>query len=339
MTSPKLAAALAATLCGTSLAVWGVRYEVNAGRGWTTAETIDVSTSPLTLDFRISVYHDGQMQLPTSAGPQTAVAPMRLCNSQKITNFGAPGSGDSLVSFRVTVSHSNPMAIAKSQAGPDMILGTPNDVHSFASNLSYAMSPPYALGVIGDGEGAPNTVRCLLAPIIAEAESLALADAILPILAGFQATPARPNGLLLLDPDTGQPDPRIRALAEGYGLRAALAAGADWVLVLNNDARVEPGTIDELVAGKEYYEIELAADTLQPAIWNALPITGDRLPGGQRIELHATTLRIGSADSTIVQPLIDRLRACGMVIRRIEPIRPSLEDLFMAAVPTGAPIR
>lgn len=43
------------------------------------------------------------------------------------------------------------------------------------------------------------------------------------ILAGFQATPARPNGLLLLDPDTGQPDPRIRALVEGYGLRAALA--------------------------------------------------------------------------------------------------------------------
>lgn len=52
--------------------------------------------------------------------------------------------------------------------------------------------------------------------------------------------------------------PGVRTIANpanlGYaggnnvGLRAALAAGADWVLVLNNDARLEPGTIDELMA-------------------------------------------------------------------------------------------
>lgn len=52
--------------------------------------------------------------------------------------------------------------------------------------------------------------------------------------------------------------PGVRTIANpanlGYaggnnvGLRAALAAGADWVLVLNNDARLEPGTIDELLA-------------------------------------------------------------------------------------------
>ncbi|MFN8517079.1 MAG: GAF domain-containing protein [Chloroflexia bacterium] len=111
------------------------------------------------------------------------------------------------------------------QATPGM---TPDErtVALLEANLAYLrdrVGYEVALGVIGDGDGAPNTVRCLLAPTIVEAESLALADAILPILAGFQAVPARPNGLLLLDPDTGQPDPRIRALVEGYGLRAALA--------------------------------------------------------------------------------------------------------------------
>jgi PAS domain S-box-containing protein len=94
------------------------------------------------------------------------------------------------------------------------------------ANLAYLrdrVGYEVALGVIGDGDGTPNTVRCLLAPTIVEAESVTLADAILPILADFQASPARPSGMLLIDPATGQPDPRILALAEGYGLRAALA--------------------------------------------------------------------------------------------------------------------
>jgi GT2 family glycosyltransferase len=51
--------------------------------------------------------------------------------------------------------------------------------------------------------------------------------------------------------------PGVRTIANplnlGYaggnnvGVRAALAAGAEWVLVLNNDARVAPDTVDELV--------------------------------------------------------------------------------------------
>jgi PAS domain S-box-containing protein len=93
------------------------------------------------------------------------------------------------------------------------------------ANLAYLrdrVGYEVALGVIGDGDGAPNTVRCLLAPTIAEASSLALADTILPILADFQSSPTRPSGSLLIDPASGEIDPRIRALAEGYGLRAAL---------------------------------------------------------------------------------------------------------------------
>jgi GT2 family glycosyltransferase len=55
--------------------------------------------------------------------------------------------------------------------------------------------------------------------------------------------------------------PEVRTIANaanlGYaggnnvGIAAALAAGADWVLVLNNDARLRPDTLDELLAVAE----------------------------------------------------------------------------------------
>ena len=174
-----LAFALSAGLCFSSLADvgdWGVRYEVNDGSGWNTALTIDASNGPVALDFRISVYHDGQMivrwdnsggvTITPEPAPGFAVAPLRLCMSQRITNFGTPGSGDSVVSYRAAVSHYNAKSLIKSQSGPDMILGTPNSVYSFASNLSYAFSPdhapalqtPYFLGKMQIGSGSSRTI-------------------------------------------------------------------------------------------------------------------------------------------------------------------------------------
>ncbi len=43
-------------------------------------------------------------------------------------------------------------------------------------------------------------------------------------------------------------------------------------------------------------------------------------------------IRVGSDDATAVQPLIDALRAKGITIRAVRPVRESLEDLFMKAV-------
>ncbi len=80
-----------------------------------------------------------------------------------------------------------------------------------------------ALGVIGDGNDGPETVRCLLAPSIAEQECLTFADSILPVLHDFQAATARPAVLGLIDPVTGVADPRIAALVAAYGLRVAVA--------------------------------------------------------------------------------------------------------------------
>ena len=43
-------------------------------------------------------------------------------------------------------------------------------------------------------------------------------------------------------------------------------------------------------------------------------------------------IRIGTDDAAAVQPLIDALRAKGITIRAVRPVRESLEDLFMKAV-------
>ena len=56
------------------------------------------------------------------------------------------------------------------------------------------------------------------------------------------------------------------------------------------------------------------------------------LPDGLSIELEGATLRIPTTDASQVQPMIDALRRAGLIIRRVQPVRPSLEDLFMEAI-------
>ena len=56
------------------------------------------------------------------------------------------------------------------------------------------------------------------------------------------------------------------------------------------------------------------------------------LPTGQWIELDGPVLRIGSTHAPDMQPIIDALRNQGLVIRRVQPMRVSLEDLFLEAV-------
>ncbi len=50
------------------------------------------------------------------------------------------------------------------------------------------------------------------------------------------------------------------------------------------------------------------------------------------IELEGDKLRIGTTDAAAVQPLLDAVRRASLVVRRVQPIRPSLEELFMSAV-------
>ncbi|MGH7243803.1 MAG: hypothetical protein ACREJD_10335 [Phycisphaerales bacterium] len=133
------AATLAMCAGGSAFAVWGVKYEVNSGSGWTTATTIDVSGGPKSVDFRISVYHDGAMAV---SGGGIAWAPFRFCNSQRINNFGNAVFGDTLVTFKCSLGTVNSMALAHNEVGSDMILGTPNVIQGFASNINYAFVVP-----------------------------------------------------------------------------------------------------------------------------------------------------------------------------------------------------
>jgi hypothetical protein len=63
-----------------------------------------------------------------------------------------------------------------------------------------------------------------------------------------------------------------------------------------------------------------------------IAVVRGKLPSGQWIELVGPTLRVGTTDPADVQPLLDAFRAAGLVIRRVQPVRPSLEELFIETV-------
>ncbi|HEY4330497.1 MAG TPA: ABC transporter ATP-binding protein [Phycisphaerae bacterium] len=131
----------------------------------------------------------------------------------------------------------------------------------------------------------------------------------------------------------------------------------DRVAILVAGRVVQQGTIDELTMDQQCFSIEIAAAgdaalTLRTALENQLqatfsatapPIAGQPpksgpgilaglLPDGTWIQVKEALLRIGTTDVARVQPIIDGLRAGGVAIRRIQPVRPSLEDLFIEAV-------
>jgi ABC-2 type transport system ATP-binding protein len=105
----------------------------------------------------------------------------------------------------------------------------------------------------------------------------------------------------------------------------------DRVAILVNGLVASQGTLDELALGKAWYEVQLTADSngrlsaLLPQLQrHALPLkqAGD-------------TLQLDTTDAAAIQPVLDQLRTAGLVIRRVQQVRPSLEDLFMEAVRVG----
>lgn len=133
-------------------------------------------------------------------------------------------------------------------------------------------------------------------------------------------------------------------------LLSELEMVCDRVAILVQGEVARQGTLDEMTAGKERYEIELAAHEAPRLLEAALPglvrfdeaqeVTdlakhiGGRgeLATGEWVEVDRAMLRVGTTDAEKIQPLIDRLREHGAVIRSIRQLRPSLEDLFMEAV-------
>ena len=63
-----------------------------------------------------------------------------------------------------------------------------------------------------------------------------------------------------------------------------------------------------------------------------LPVMRGKLRDGTWVEVEGMTLRVGLLDAAAVQPLLDALRSAGLVVRRMQAVRQSLEELFMEAV-------
>ena len=106
-------------------------------------------------------------------------------------------------------------------------------------------------------------------------------------------------------------------------LLSELEMVCDRVAILVQGEVASQGTIDQLTADSRRYEVLL--DGPVPDWIDGLG--GHAVVAGERIKLI-----VPGSDPEVVQPVIDRARSEGRVIRSVTPVRESLEDLFMRAV-------
>ena len=145
---------------------------------------------------------------------------------------------------------------------------------------------------------------------------------------------------------------------------------SDRVAILVSGAVATQGTLDDLTLARQRYEIEIAAGgqpgrplreilsarvepvtvaapVLQPLVSSLVPpafsmssppalpprmIERGQLAGGDWIEIEGSIIRVGQTNPAAVQPVLDALRSAGVVIGRVQLVRPSLEELFIEAV-------
>lgn len=104
----------------------------------------------------------------------------------------------------------------------------------------------------------------------------------------------------------------------------------DRVAILVAGQVVHQGTIAAITARQRRYEIEVAAETgvdLARAVAAACP---PEL--GMPVCWTGRILEVATADPRAVQPVIDRLRAAGLILLAVRPVQQSLEDFFVEAV-------
>lgn len=100
------------------------------------------------------------------------------------------------------------------------------------------------------------------------------------------------------------------------------------VAILVDGQVAKQGTLDELAMTRQFYAIELR-EPPTPALINAVR---EKMNRDLKIEVSESTLQVSTIDAAQIQPLIDHLRGESQTIRRVQLIRPSLEDLFIEAI-------
>ncbi len=155
---------------------------------------------------------------------------------------------------------------------------------------------------------------------------------------GIAAAMVNEPDLVVLDEPTDGVDPvgrrdirdvlvRIRARGTCVFLNSHLLSElemvCDRVAILVQGEVAAQGTIEELTADSRRYEVVVAGG---PPDWS----------DEQRLRVDArgdhTRLVLAGADADAVQPVVDRLRGDGRTILSLQPVRESLEDLFMRFV-------
>jgi ABC-2 type transport system ATP-binding protein len=125
-------------------------------------------------------------------------------------------------------------------------------------------------------------------------------------------------------------------------LLSELESVCDRVAILVAGKVARQGSVDELTIARQCYVLELESPVWEqfagafPGTFDGAPAPGrparGTLPDGTWCEFDGVALRIGKTDPVEVQPTIDALRKGNLVIRRIQLVRPSLEDLFFETV-------
>ena len=117
----------------------------------------------------------------------------------------------------------------------------------------------------------------------------------------------------------------------------------DRMAILVSGQVAKSGTLDELTAARQRYEIQFAAGSPGGDL-NAIQRlflklgaevkdpTHGTLPGGRWITATDHTVCIGTDEPVEIQSIVDALRVDGQTIVRVQSVRPSLEDLFIEAV-------
>jgi len=144
--------------------------------------------------------------------------------------------------------------------------------------------------------------------------------------------------LVFLDEPTDGVDPEgrieIRKLIEAMRdegktvfvnshLLAEVEQVADEVVILARGRIIERGKVSDLTRRGLHYEVKIQGP-VPPALRDKFIAAGFKV-AGDRIDIEAT-------DVSVVQPVLDALRAEQLMIREVKEARLSLEDLFLSAV-------
>jgi ABC-2 type transport system ATP-binding protein len=107
-------------------------------------------------------------------------------------------------------------------------------------------------------------------------------------------------------------------------LLSELEMVCDRVAILVQGVVATQGTLDELTAESRRYEIVIQGN---PPTWiEENPALRSKVENGRSRLIHM------GAEPDPVQPLLDRLRGEGRTILSVQPVRETLEDLFMRAI-------